>query len=82
MKFSYSSLSALLAHWRALKSAPQRSREEHERFEEIAALVAGLSPDEARALENDASDPAAARHRERAENKLRRALLERGFLAG
>jgi len=82
MKFNYSSLAALLAHWRAMKSAPPRSHAEQDRFEEIAALVAGLTPDEARALEDDSDDPAATRHRERAEHKLRDVLLKRGLLAG
>jgi hypothetical protein len=80
-QLSYASLAAFLAHWRALRTAPARSEAEERMLAEMARLLAALTPDECAAL--DAHDAGAAhRHRERAEQRLRRELLSRGVLSG
>jgi len=78
----YSSLAAFLAHYRALKAAPSRSAADERLLAEMAAAVGALPAQEIKALDEDPDDPAARRHRERAEVSLARVLAARGMLAG
>jgi len=78
----YSSLTAFLAHLRALRALTAPSPEQAIRRAELEAAVARLAPAERDAL--DSADPAGAtrRHRERAERHLTQILRELGSLAG
>jgi hypothetical protein len=81
---AYSSLSAFLAHYRALKSAASRSAYDEQLLAEMSALLAMpamLAPDARAALDSPANNPSAKRHRERAELDLRRELAARGILS-
>jgi hypothetical protein len=86
---AYASLTAFLAHWRALKhaSAGALNVDELARRNEMDEIIALLRPEERAALEaasaNDRSAGAGAarRHRERAEVRLARELRARGLLA-
>ena len=86
---AYASLTAFLAHWRALKhaSAGALSADELARRTEMDEIIAALRPDERAALDAAHTDDgsagagAARRHRERAEVRLARALRARGLLA-
>ena len=87
MKLSaYSSLAAFVAHYRALKSARDPAAEDRLLLAEIEKLIASIGPDVRAALDSDAAGGelagARARHRERAERRLRRELLARGVLTG
>jgi hypothetical protein len=79
---AYSSLSAFLAHYHALKSEAVRNADDENLFAEMSALVATLAPDVRAALDSPADNSSAKRHRERAELDLRRELAARGILAG
>jgi hypothetical protein len=79
---AYSSLSAFLAHYRALKSETSRSADDDQLLAEMSALLATLAPDARAALDSPANNSSAKRHRERAELDLRRELAARGILAG
>jgi hypothetical protein len=86
---AYASLTAFLAHWRALKhaSAGALSADELARRTEMDEIIAAaLRPDERAALEAAHTDDGSAsagdarRHRERAETRLARKLRARGLL--
>jgi hypothetical protein len=82
-QLSYSSLTALLEHYRALRAAPSRSTDDERTLAALGALLDVLEPAERAALEPGAaqsSDSAARRHRERAETRLRRMLAQRGVI--
>ena len=86
---AYASLTAFLAHWRALKhgSAGALNADELARRAEMDELIAALRPEERAALEAANTDDrstgagAARRHRERAELRLVRELRARSLLA-
>ena len=87
---AYASLTAFLAHWRALKrtSAGALSADELARRAEMDEIIAAaLRPEERAALDaantddGSASAGVARRHRERAEVRLARELRARGSLA-
>ncbi len=78
----YSSLAAFLAHRRALRAASALAPEDRNRLAAMEQFFSILTPAERVAIDSDAADPAAARHRERAERRLRRELLARGVLDG
>jgi len=78
----YSSLAAFLAHYRTLRAASSRSADEERLLADMAGLVGALPQPELAALDAGLADPATRRHRERAELRLRRALLASGMLAG
>jgi hypothetical protein len=79
----YSSLAAYLAHWRALQ------REQHKNpappkspvLEEMNRVVQEILGAEARYLQEEPADPAARRHRDRAEARLLRELIARGTVS-
>jgi len=80
---AYSSVTAFVAHWRALETADAQLHDDDRTL--LAAMrdvIAMLRPDERAALESDANTGAAARHRERAHANLARELRTRGILAG
>lgn len=80
---AYSSVTAFVAHWRALETADAQLHDDDRAL--LAALrdvLATLRPDERAALESDANPGPAARHRERAHASLARELRTRGLLAG
>jgi hypothetical protein len=79
---AYSSLTAFLAHHRALASARTRSADDELLFTEMSAVLNTLPPDELSALTLIDDKPASRRHRERAELHLRRELIARGIIAG
>ncbi len=78
----YSSLAAFLAHRHALRSAGALEPEDRNRLAAMEQLFSAFSPAERAALDAEAADPAAARHRQRAELRLRRELLARGVIDG
>jgi len=79
----YSSLAAYLAHRRVLQREHQKNHAaESPVLEEMNRLVREVLGEEGRYLEEEEpADSAARRHRERAEARLRRALIARGTLA-
>jgi hypothetical protein len=95
---AYSSLAAFMAHYAALRSAHSDNAPSPARAEspddaatliEMERVIEELSEADRGALDDDATPPAnaipsgaAARHRARAELKLRRLLAARGLLAG
>ena len=79
---AYSSLSAFLAHYRALKSDASRSADDEQLFDEMSAVIATLAPESRAALDSSEDTAGAKRHRERAEHQLRRELVARGIVAG
>ena len=81
----YSSLTAFLAHLRALRALTAPSPEQAARLAEMQAAVGRLAPAEGAALHGaDSADTAGAarRHRARAERHLIQILREQGSLAG
>ena len=78
----YSSLTAFLAHLRALRALGAPVPEQKARLAELQAAVARLAPAERDALESADTAGAARRHRERAERHLIQILRELGSLAG
>ncbi len=79
---AYSSLTAFLAHYHALKSDPSRGANDEQLFAAISAAIAMLAPEARAALETAEDSASAKRHRERAELQLRRELAARGIIAG
>jgi hypothetical protein len=83
---TYSSLAALLAHYRLLSAvaahdASALAPDESATLTAIERALAELSPAERGALLDPATDSATARRRERAELKLRRVAIANGLLA-
>lgn len=78
----YSSLAAFLAHRRALRSASALDAEDRNRLAAMEQFLSVLGPAEREAIDSESADPAVARHRERAENRLRRELIARGVIDG
>lgn len=80
----YSSVSAFLAHYHALRRVPPSSlgEEDRKRLDAIEKLLEVLRPEEREAIAADSDDAAAKRHRERAAMHLRRELAARGALDG
>jgi len=79
---TYSSVSAFIAHFRALRNAPARTAEEESLLGEMSAIVASLEQPERAALESDEKTSIARRRREHAELNLRRKLIARSILSG
>jgi hypothetical protein len=80
----YSSVSAFLAHYQALRklSAPALTEDDRNRLTAMELLLDLLRPEERAAVVSDSNNPAAVRHRERASLRLRRELIARGALDG
>jgi hypothetical protein len=78
----YSSVSAFLAHYRALKENSAPNEEDRNRLAAIEQLLELLRPEEREAIASDSKDPAIARHRDRASLRLRRELMTRGVIDG
>lgn len=78
----YSSVSAFLAHYQALRKTPAASLsdDDRKRLDAMEKLLATLRPEEREAIIAEARDPAVVRHRERGELRLRRELMARGVL--
>jgi hypothetical protein len=79
---AYSSVTAFLEHYRALKSDPSRSPGDEQLFTEMSAAIAKLPPDTQAALNSTDDNSSAKRHRERAILQLHRELAVRGIVAG
>ncbi|MGH7778458.1 MAG: hypothetical protein ACREQR_01340 [Candidatus Binataceae bacterium] len=79
---SYASIAAFLAHYRSLNSSRELSGAERRILTEMRAPLDWLESGERAALESDADDSAARRHRERAMRKLSRELISRGIISG
>ncbi len=75
----FSSLSAFLEYYAALRRAPQLTDEERATLAAIAEIFEVLTPEERSSLDGAAAD-AARRRRERAYRKLARELIRRGLL--
>jgi hypothetical protein len=80
----YSSVSAFLAHYHALKkiSASTLSSDDRNRLAAIEQLLELLRSEEREAIASDSKDAEVARHRERASSRLRRELMTRGVIDG
>ena len=78
----YSSLSAFLAHLRALRELAAPASEQAGRLAAMEAAVGRLAAAERDALESADSSGAARRHRERAQRHLIQIMREQGSLAG
>jgi hypothetical protein len=78
---AYSSVTAFMAHYRALKSSTNRSRDDEQLLGDMTATIATLQPETRVALDSTDDSPIAKRHRERAELQLRRELVARGIVA-
>jgi hypothetical protein len=80
----YSSVSAFLAHYQTLRKSPAstRTEDDRKRLDAIEKLLEILRPEERAAVDSESTDPAIARHRERAATRLRRELTARGALEG
>jgi hypothetical protein len=79
----YSSLSAFLAHYRALRSASVLNESERAALAELDRAVARVDQDVIRAALDDNADTAAARRRiERARRTLVRELAAQGIIGG
>ncbi len=78
---AYSSLTAFLAHRRALRALAQRSAEQSALLSALDAAVAELSPADRDALETADAGGEGARHRQRAERHLAQLLRRRGMLS-
>jgi hypothetical protein len=79
---TYSSLTAFLAHRRALRSVTTPTGGQSATLAAMEALIAELVPGEREALEAADTAGDGARHRQRAERNMTRILRERGVLAG
>jgi len=79
---AYSSLTAFLAHYHALKSGPSRSADDQQLLAGMSAAIATLAPELRTALDSAEDGARARRHRESAELQLRRELAARGMVAG
>jgi len=79
---AYSSLSAFLAHYHALRSDPSRGSDNEQLFAAMSAVIATLAPEARGALDSVEDSARAKRHRERAELQLRRELAARGIVVG
>lgn len=77
----YSSITAFLAHWRALRDATARTPDQSALLAKMEKAIAELETVEREALKNDGSSGAARRHRQRAERHLIYILRQRGWLA-
>jgi hypothetical protein len=83
MKLStYSSVSAFIAHFQALKTARNRSSDEEALLAEMSAIVGSLREPERAALDSEDDTSTARRRREHAEIDLRRQLVAHGILSG
>jgi hypothetical protein len=78
---AYSSLTAFLAHYRALQSAASRNADDDRLLAEMTSVLNTLPADELTALASTSDDPATRRHRERAHLHLSRELIARGIVA-
>jgi hypothetical protein len=78
---AYSSLTAFLSHYRALQSATSHTADDDLLRAEMTKILNTLPPDELSALTSTNDDPAARRHRERAQLHLSRELIARGIVA-
>ena len=78
----FSSLSAFLEYYAALRRASHPTAEERATLAVIAEILEVLTPEERASLDGAASDAAdaAQRRRERAYRKLARELIRRGVL--
>jgi len=79
---AYSSLTAFLAHYHAIKSDPSRAADDEQLLAAMSAAIATLSPESRAALDTVEDSASAKRHRERALLQLRRELAARGIVAG
>src|SRR5262249_10807292 len=79
----YSSLVAYLAHWRALQREQEKNPAPPKSsiLEEMNRAAREILGEEDRYLQEEPPDPAARRHRDRAEAKLRRELIARGTIS-
>lgn len=80
--FVYASLTAFVAHYGVLRSAPALSDVEQQMLAAMRALLSSLSLEDRAALESNADDSAAERRRERALRRLGRELSGRGIISG
>jgi hypothetical protein len=73
----YASLEAFLEHRRMLAGGPRTAL-----LDEIDQTIRSILGDASRFVIEEPADSAARRHRDRAENKLRRELIARGMITG
>jgi hypothetical protein len=78
----YNSMTAFLAHWRALRNATARTPDQSALLAKMETAIGELEPAEREALETDATGGGAWRHRQRAQRHLIHIVRQRGWLAG
>lgn len=79
---AYSSLTAFLAHLRALRSLTAPDREQSARLAEMESIIGELTPSERESMQSSGAAGEQARHRQRAERHLTQILRNRGILSG
>ncbi len=80
MKLPYSSLTAFLAHYQALKRASKLTEDEHAQLGEMTRLIELLPSADRAAIESNAAG-LAGRRGERALRNLQRLLTDRQILS-
>jgi len=81
VKVPYSSLTAFLAHYRALKRAGKLMEDEHAQLGEMTRLIELLPPADREVIESSAA-ASTGRRGERALRNLQRLLTDREILSG
>ncbi len=79
-RIAYTSIAAMLAHRRALEASRDLKTDERAALSAIRAILDSLDSADRAAVESDAVDPAAERHRQRALRALARAAKMRGAI--
>jgi len=76
----FSSTTAFVALYEALRKSVHRSETEEALFRALVDVLASMRPEERAALDSALGDPATKRHRERAIAHLERELAIRGII--
>jgi hypothetical protein len=78
---TYSSLTAFIAHLRALRSLTSPDQEQSPRLAEMESIINELSPGERESLQTIGASGGDTRHRQRSERHLIQILRNRGILS-
>lgn len=78
---AYSSLTAFIAHLRALRSLNSPDQEQSSRLAEMESIIGELTAGERESLQTIGASGGDARHRQRSERHLIQILRNRGILS-